>query len=62
MQPSVLTYCKVATTILESGVELSTQDRTALEVVGDYIEDQLAANNGVTGFCEFIEGLSRQHR
>jgi hypothetical protein len=35
-------------------MELTAEDRTALEAIGDHLQSQLTSSKGVTGFCKFM--------
>jgi hypothetical protein len=38
--------------VLETRIQLSNDDQTALEAVGNHLQEELAVSKGVTGFCE----------
>jgi hypothetical protein len=39
--------------VLEAGIQLSDEDRVALEAIGDHLQKELTMSKGITGFCEF---------
>jgi hypothetical protein len=39
--------------VLETRIQLSSDDQTALEAIGNHLQEELAVSKGVTGFCKF---------